>query len=111
MAVVRIKPIPRRLLTDTIVYQPFVENDGWNDAFGEEQTINNVRKEPVSSINRTSNSEGQQANDVVFIDRVNSSYFPVNAKAKDRIDGREVVRVKVLKALDSEPHHLEIELI
>lgn len=107
----RIKPIPKRLLTDSIIYKPFVKNNGWDDVFGDEQPIDRVRIEPVSSVNRTANSEGQQANDVVFIDRVNSSYFPVDVKVKDRINDREVVRVEVLKAFDSNPHHLEIELI
>lgn len=107
-----IKPIPKKLLTDTVVYKPMSsdQGDGWDDAPGQEQTIERVRVEPTSSMNRTSNSEGKQGNDIVFIDRVNSSYFPKDVKAGDRIDDREVIRVKVLKTFNK-IHHLEIELI
>ena len=106
-----INPIPNHLLIDSIVYKPLISNDGWNDEFGEERTIDNVRVVPTSSLNRTANSEGKQANDTVFIDYVNSSYFPEDAKVGDRINDREVIRVKVLKAFAEHPHHLEIEVI
>jgi hypothetical protein len=109
-----VKPIPKKLLVHSIKYQPLIGGDGWNDQYGPEVTINHVRVEPITSMNRSSNSEGIQANHIVFIDRVNSSYFPPNAKAGDKITfretGRQATLVKYPSAFDGEPHHLEIEV-
>ncbi len=107
-----IKPIPKNLLTDTIAYKPILsdQGDGWNSEYGEEQEISFVRVEPATSMNRSSDSQGRQANDIVFIDRNHSSFFPTDAKAGDLINDREVTRVKKLKTFD-EIHHLEIEVV
>ncbi|WP_121605519.1 putative minor capsid protein [Virgibacillus sp. Bac332] len=110
-----IKQIPKKLLVHSVKYQPLIGNDGWNNEYGEEITINHVRVVPITSMNRSSNSEGKQANHTVIIDRVNSSYFPDDAKAGDKITfrgmGREATLVKYPSAFDSEPHHLAIEVI
>ncbi|WP_411955145.1 putative minor capsid protein [Alkalibacillus sp. S2W] len=106
-----IRPIPKMLLKDSIQYQSKNSNDGWDDSYSDKQTINNVRVEPVSSMNRSGDSEGKQANDVVYIDYKNSSYFPIDAKPGDLVNEREVTRVNVLKAFKETPHHLELEVI
>lgn len=104
-----INPIPMHLLNDSIVYKPLLTSDGWNDEYGEEKAIDHVRIEPTSSMNRSADSQGRQANDTIFIDYVNSSYFP-DAKVGDHINDREVIRVKVLKGFEG-IHHLELEVI
>ncbi len=46
----KIKPIPKKLLTDTITYKPITsaQGDGWNAEHAEEQEINFVRVEPAN---------------------------------------------------------------
>ncbi|MFD2658625.1 putative minor capsid protein [Gracilibacillus thailandensis] len=107
----RIKPIPKKLLPDTVTYKPLTGDDGWNKTYGEAQTINHVRIEPATSMNRSSNSEGVLASDLIFVDRINSSYFPTDAKAGDLINDREVTNVVKAKAFDENPHHLEMEVV
>lgn len=108
-----IKSIPKRLLIHSIEYEEFLGDDGWDDSFADPITINNVRVNPVSKLSRSNDSEGEQVNHVVFVDRKNSSHFP-SFKIKSRITfndiTREVVDVKPYYAFDSEPHFYEIEL-
>lgn len=110
----RVKPIPKQLLIHSIKYKHYMGNDGWDDTWDDSTTINNVRVEPVSQLNRSSNAEGEQASHVVIVDRVNSSAFPDFA-IKSRItfnggDPREVVDVKPFYGFESSPHHYEIEV-
>jgi|SRR5690554_3600435 len=108
-----IKSIPKRLLIHTIEYEEFIGSGTWDDEFAEPITINNVRVEPVSRLNRTGDSEGEQVSHIVFIDRQHSTPIP-DFKIRSRITfrgvSREVVGVKPFYGFDSEPHHYEIEL-
>lgn len=108
-----IKSIPKRLLIHTIEYEEFIGSGTWDDEFAEPITITGVRVEPVSRLNRSGESEGEQVSHVVFVDRMHSSSFP-EFKVRSRITfrgvSREVVGVKPFFAFDSEPHHYEIEL-
>ncbi|GAA5417924.1 hypothetical protein Pryu01_03002 [Paraliobacillus ryukyuensis] len=111
-----IKPIPKKVLVHEVIYissQP-EEGDGWNDGRSEPKTISNVRVEPTTSMNRSSDSQGVQANHVLFIDRVNSSLFP-SVKAGDKFIFNDVEReassVKGISTFSDEFHHLEIELV
>ncbi|MRG87002.1 putative minor capsid protein [Salinibacillus xinjiangensis] len=108
-----IKPIPKQLLIHTIEYEEFTENNGWDDSWAPPVTIQNVRVEPISRLNRSSNSEGEQANHVVIVDRVHSSHYPeFKEKSKITFDGnsREVVEVKPFYAFGKTPHHYELGL-
>lgn len=108
-----IKSIPKRLLIHSIEYEEFIGSGTWDDEFAEPITIKNVRVEPVSRLNRSGESEGEQVSHVVFVDRMHSSSFP-EFKVRSRITfrgvNREVVDVKPFYAFDDKPHHYEIEL-
>lgn len=109
----KVKQIPKQLLIHSIDYEHYTGNDGWDDTWDDAITIENVRVEPVTAIKRSSNAEGDEANHVVFVDRVNSSAFPDFAiKSRIIFDGvsREVVDVKPFYAFGSEPHHYEVSL-
>lgn len=108
-----IKSIPKRLLIHSIEYEEFIGSGTWDDEFAEPITINNVRVESVSRLNRTGDSEGEQVSHVVFVDRRHSSSFPsfkIRSRIKFQGVSREVVDVKPFYGFDSEPHHYEIEL-
>lgn len=108
-----VRAIPKKLLIHSIEYEAFSGNDGWGDTWDEPITINNVRVNPVSSLNRSGNSEGEQVNHVVFVDRKHSSHFPVfTIRSRITFNGvpREVVDVKPFYGFDSTPHHYEIEV-
>ena len=109
----KVKQIPKQLLIHSIKYEHYLGNDGWDDEWDDAITINNVRVEPVSQLNRSSDAEGTQANHVVIVDKKHSSAFPDFA-IKSRItfngDPREVVDVNPFYAFDSEPHHYELEV-
>jgi len=108
-----VRPIPKRLLIHSIKYEEYTGDDGWDVSFADPITIDNVRVNQVSKLNRSNDSEGEQVNHVVFIDRKNSSHFPT-FKIRSQITfndiTREVVDVKPYYAFDSEPHFYEIEL-
>ncbi|MBP1971583.1 hypothetical protein J2Z83_003734 [Virgibacillus natechei] len=108
-----VKSIPSQLLIHTIEYEAFAGNDGWDDTWAEPITIKNVRVEPTSRLQRSNNSEGAQISHVVFVDRVNSSHFPVfTIQSRVIFEGvsREVIDVKPFYTFDTVPHHYEIEL-
>lgn len=108
-----IKAIPKRLLIHSIEYEEFAGSGTWDDEFLEPITITGVRVEPVSRLNRSGDSEGEQVSHIVFVDREHSSSFP-EFKVRSRITfrgvSREVVDVKPFYTTNSEPHHYEIEL-
>ncbi|WP_077623838.1 putative minor capsid protein [Sediminibacillus massiliensis] len=112
----RVKPIPKRLLPHSTEYQAYLNNDGWKEKYADPVAIHYVRVESATSLNRSSNSEGQEANHLLIIDRVNSSSFP-QVKERDRFrvlgetEYREVTKVLAPTAFGPEPHHLEIELV
>lgn len=109
-----IRAIPRRLLIHSVEYEEYAGSGTWEDEFSEPITIRGVRVEPVSRLNRSSDSEGEQVSHIVFVDRVNSSAFP-DFKIRSRITfrgvSREVIDVKPFHAFDTKgPHHYEVEL-
>lgn len=109
-----IKAIPKRLLIHTIEYEEFVGSGTWDDEFASPITITGVRVEPVSRLNRSRDSEGEEVSHVVFVDRLHSSAFP-DFKIRSRITfmdvSREIVDVKPFHDFDTNaPHHYEVEL-
>src|SRR5690625_3685037 len=109
----KIKAIPKMLLIHKIEYEHHAGDDGWDDTWDEPYTINRVRVEPASRLQRGGNSEGEQVSHVVIVDRKYSSHFP-DFKIKSRITfngvRREVVDVKPFYGFGPEIHHYEIEL-
>ncbi|MFS0749528.1 putative minor capsid protein [Oceanobacillus sp. 1P07AA] len=108
-----ISPIPKHLLPHTIQYKAYEGSSGWDGTHAPPLKIEHVRVTPVSKLKRTANSEGEEVNHVVLVDRVNSSAFPT-FKIRSEIEfngvNREVVDVKPHYASGSEPHHYELEL-
>lgn len=107
-----IKPIPKKLLIHTIKLESASNDDGWGSEHGSPQTIKYVRVEPAKSLRVGGTNNDTIANNIVFIDAVNSSPF-IKPKEKDiiefNLDKRTVIKVKELYD-DSKLHHLEVEL-
>lgn len=109
-----IRPIPKQLLIHSVVYYEFVEDDAWEDDFLQPVTINHVRVEPATFLNRTNNRESNMARHILFIDRVHSSSYP-RMKEKSKVifmgEDYEVQKVNPYYAIGPEPHHYEVELV
>lgn len=109
----RIRPIPKKLLIHTINYLELAANNGWDNSFSEAITIDFVRVEPASSVQRTATSEGSDIKHILFVDRVHSSRFP-DFKEKSKIvwNGQtfELKQIKPHYDFGVIPHHYELGL-
>ena len=109
-----IRPIPKRLLIHSVDYREFIEDQRWGDGFADPVTLEFVRVEPATSMNRDTSKEEVVARSVLYIDRVHTKPF-VQPKEKDRVvfQGKEyeVHKVDVHYAFGPRIHHLEVELV
>ncbi|PSL41707.1 minor capsid protein [Salsuginibacillus halophilus] len=110
-----VKPIPKNLLIHTVTHEPYEEGGGWDEPESSEPvTIERVLVQPASALRRNSNADRIEAENVLFVDRANSSAFP-DIKAKDTVkfDGKshEVHKVNKQYAFGPKPHHIEVELV
>ncbi|SEP56899.1 Minor capsid protein [Virgibacillus subterraneus] len=108
-----VKPIPRSLLIHEVEYEEYAGSDGWDGGYNPSLTIKNVRVEPVSRLNRSSNSEGVSVSHVVVVDKQHSSiYPPFKVQSRITFEGRsyEIIDAKPFYAFGDVPHHYELEL-
>ena len=109
-----IRPIPKKLLIHSVEYREHLEDDRWGDGFADPVTLEFVRVEPATSMNRDTSKEEVVARSVLYIDRTHSKPF-VQPKEKDRIifggEEYEVHKVDVHYAFGPRIHHLEVELV
>ena len=109
-----IRPIPKNLLIHTVEYREYQYDERWGDSFAEPVTLEFVRVEPATAMNRNAIREEITAQHVLFIDRAHSKPF-VQMKEKDRVTFQgqeyEVHRVNPHYAFGPDPHHLEVELV
>jgi len=111
---VSIRPIPKKLLIHSVEYREHLEDDRWGDGFADPVTLEFVRVESATSMNRDTSKEEVVARSVLYIDRTHSKPF-LRPKEKDRIvfqgEEYEVHRVDVHYAFGPRIHHLEVELV
>lgn len=108
-----VRPIPRRLLTDSIIYQEYAGTESFGDTFLEPETIDNVRFEPSAVIRIDGNGEQIQTQGRIFLDALNTPQFkPLKIKSKVTFNGNEM-RVHASNSYSSfnKIHHLEIEVV
>ena len=68
-----IKPIPKRLLPHSCIYNKYLENNGEGDEWGEDTTLNFVKIEEKMQLKVTSNGREVIGNARLFYDLQNSS--------------------------------------
>lgn len=111
----RIKPIPKRMLVHTIIYEEYEEEGPFGGGdFADPITIEGVRVEPSSSIRQNSNGEEIVLKGTVFLDAQNTPLYR-KLKEKSKVtfgdDDYRVHQCQALFALDGvTPHHFEVEL-
>lgn len=107
----KIKPIPKKLLTHTIQYEEWFNDDGYGSSYKNPITINFVRVDPSSAIARSNIRDDVEANSVIFIDRIYSQPF-IELKEKSRVtfEGKpfEVTKTNPFYDFLEVPHHYEV---
>jgi len=107
------KPIPKKLLFHSIIYEEWYDNEGWGSGFREPITIKNVRVEEVKAIANTSIRYDTDVESIVFIDRANSLPFKeLKEKSKVTFNGKTSIVYKNAAKYDelTTPHHYEVQL-
>ena len=109
-----IKPIPKRLLPHSCIYNEYLGNTGEGDEWGTEIPLNFVKIEEKKQLKVTSNGREVIGNARLFYDLTNSSGLndkPVQ-NSKITYNSREyrVVDTDVLCGEQSIPHHYEVLL-
>jgi hypothetical protein len=108
------KPIPTKMLPQSVVYNAYVSNTGEGSSFGTSITLTNVKMEEVKQLSRTNNGIEVIGNAMLFYDCVNSNGLtakPLN-ESKITYDSHiyHIISTDILYSEDSTPHHYEILL-
>ena len=109
-----IRPIPKNLLIHSVEYREYLEDDRWGDGFADPITIEFVRVEPATALNRNTTREEIVAQHILFVDRVFSKPFvEMKEKSKVKFQGKEyeVHKVNIRYTFGPAPHHIEVELV
>lgn len=107
-----VKPIPKKLLKSSILYEEFVEDD-WGARFLAQIEITNVRLEPINSVFRSNIKDDVEGSTLLFVDRTFSKpYIRLKERSKVTFQGIEYEVMKVNEYFDDQPtiHHYEIIL-
>lgn len=109
-----VRPIPRRLLIHSVIYEEYSGNSGWGETYLPPVTLENVLVQPVSNINRSNIAEEKRYKAILFFDMTHSTP-KVTFKEKSRVtfngETMTVQGVNTLYALSATPHHIEVELV
>jgi hypothetical protein len=110
-----IKPIPRRVLTHTAVYEEFQKGDGINteDGFKPPVELTNVRVQYLSEYKKSNSAEEQLYDALLIFDVVNSKAagdFEFIEKSKVTFNGKTMFVKKVNPVEAFKLHHWEIGL-
>lgn len=112
--IVRIKPIPKRVLIHTIEYEEFLKDGSFGEEFAPRESISGVLVQPKTEIRRDEIQEEIQIDAVIFLDAVNTPGFkPLKEKSKVHFGGREwrVVSCAALYTFNpDQPHHYEVKV-
>ena len=110
-----IKPIPRVLLNQNVEYEKFVEGDDWSGGPYHEPsiTLENVRVQYSTDLNRNNNSEDITYKALLFFDMTHSR--PKNVEftenSKVNVDG-QIMYIKEIHPIRSfKLHHYELVLV
>ena len=109
-----IKPIPKHLLPDAVIYEEYEGSDRWGESWKTPITLSNVRVKLESSLSVSTIREQSEYKALLFFDAVNStSDMPFLFKEKSKVthNGTEYVVNGVTPVVAFKLHHWEVELL
>lgn len=109
-----IKPIPKKLLPNSVTYKKYLEDIGEGSSLATPLTLNNVKIDEQKVLIRGLGGVEVVGNATLFYDLTNSSGLtdvPIN-ESKITFDGKEytIKDVDILRENSDIPHHYEILL-
>lgn len=111
-----VKPIPRSLLPDTVIYREKDDNDGfYGGDYKDDVTLNFVRVDELSTRELSQLAEGERFSHLMFFDAVNSvSSAPIEFKVNSQVKFNDQT-LTVQKAIPCRTHfgklhHWEVEM-
>lgn len=109
-----IKPIPKRLLPHSCIYNKYLGNNGEGDEWGEDTTLNFVKLEEKMQLKVTSNGREVIGNARLFYDLQNSSGLSEKPIQNSLISFNNrvyhIVDIAVLCGEKATSHHYEVML-
>lgn len=109
-----VKPIPQKLLPDTVTYEEYDGNERWGDDWKPPVTLLHVRFQEMSTLSISNIREQREFKSLLFFDVVNSRFsgsFEFKEKSKVTFNGQSYVVNKVNPIHAFKLHHYEVELI
>lgn len=109
-----IKPIPKRLLPNSVIYKPYIADSGEGASYGTSITLTNVKVEEKKQL--FANRDGKEivGNAILFYDYVNSKGLTSEPTNHGTIDfnGKiyHIIDTETLRGNSNLPHHYEILL-
>jgi hypothetical protein len=109
-----IKPIPKRLLPNSVFYKPYIPDTGEGATYGSTITLSNVKVEEKKQFHATRDGNEIVGNAIMFYDYVNSSGLTAEPTNQSIIiyNGKtyHIVDTDTLRGNSNLPHHYEILL-
>lgn len=109
----RIRPIPKRLLIHTAEYEQFEENGRYGEEYLPAITLKHIRINFERSFSRAGNTESKSVKALMFFDQANSSAegdFEFKEKSKVTFQGVTMLITRINPLYTDTLHHYEIEL-
>ena len=108
------KPIPKRMLVNSVTYEEYVNDTGEGSYYKTPITLNNVKIDEQKQFSYTNNGKEVVGNGMLFYDLINSTGLTNNPINESIItfNGKKytIKDLDILRANDNEPHHYEILL-
>ena len=111
-----VRPIPRSLLPDMVIYREKNEEDGfYGGDYKEDITLSYVRVDETSTYSQSNLSDGEKFSHLMFYDVVNSKAsndfsFKVKSQVEWNNQMLTVQKVNTLRTQFGRIHHYELEL-
>lgn len=109
-----LRPIPKRMLPNTVNYKAYIPDTGEGASYGNDTSLKYVKMEERKQLRQTANGNEVVGNAMMFYDVVNSTGLTgVPAPHSKIIYGSKtyyIVDTDVLRGNNDNPHHYEILL-
>lgn len=109
-----IKPIPKKLLVNSVSYQAYIPNTGEGSTFGTATTLSFVKIDEQKQFRRDLNGAEIVGNAMLYYDLVNSSGLTAKPTNESKITFEDkiyhIVDTDILRGDNNTPHHYEILL-
>lgn len=108
------KPIPKRLLPNSIQYEEWLKNDGNKPVFANPVTLKYVKVDEQKQLKVTSDGKEVVGNALLFYDYVNSEGLIKKPVPESKITFEDrvykIVDTDILRSDSNVPHHFEVLL-